>query len=85
MTGRSLSLFALVGSLATLVLVATMTGAGDTALPEDVVVATSEPVVAVTSNPIPMPPIPMPRSRAIYHFVRQQHDANRVMLASFER
>lgn len=82
MTGRSLSLFALVGSLATLVLVATMSGAGDAAPPQDIdiVVAKSEPVVAVSSNPIPMP-----RSRAIYHFVRQQSDANRVMLASYDR
>lgn len=80
MTGRSLSLFALVGSLATLVLVATMTGASDATPPQDIVVATSEPVVVVSSNPIPMP-----RSRAIYHFVRQQSDANRVMLASYDR
>lgn len=80
MTGRSLSLFALVGSLATLVLVATMTDAGDATPSHDTVVATSEPVVVVSSNPIPMP-----RSRAIYRFVRQQSDANRVMLASYER
>lgn len=80
MTGRSLSLFALVGSLATLVLVATMMGAGDATSPKDSVVAASEPVRVVSSRPIPMP-----RSRAIYHFVRQQSDANRVMLASYDR
>lgn len=80
MTGRSLSLFALVGSLSTLVLVATITDAGDATPPQDTVVATSEPDLAVSSNPIPMP-----RSRAIYHFVRQQSDANRVMLASYDR
>ena len=80
MTGRSLSLFALVGSLATLVLVATMTGAGDKTPSQDIVVAKSEPIVVSSSNPIPVP-----RSRAIYRFVRQQSDANRVMLASYER
>jgi hypothetical protein len=80
MTGRSLSLFALVGSLATLVLVATMTGASDATQSQDTVVAKSEPVMVSSSNPIPMP-----RSRAIYHFVRQQSDAHRVMLASYER
>ena len=54
MTGRSLSLFALVGSLATLVLVATMTGAGDKTPSQDIVVAKSEPIVVSSSNPIPV-------------------------------
>lgn len=80
MSGRSLSVAALISSLATLVLVATMTDAGDAAAPQDIVVATSEPVRGVSSNPIPMP-----RSRAIYRFVRQQSDADRVTLASYER
>jgi hypothetical protein len=80
MTGRSLSLFALMGSLATLVLVATLTGAGDATPPQDAVITKSEPVLVSPSKPIPMP-----RSRAIYHFVRQQSDADRVMLASYDR
>ncbi|QDV72895.1 hypothetical protein [Botrimarina mediterranea] len=80
MTGRILSIVALVGCLATLVLVATLAGGGEMAPRQDAAVSISEPVVAPRSRPVPIP-----KSRVIYRIVRQQSDANRVTLASCER
>ena len=65
MNGRSLSVAALVGSLATLVIVATMAGAGDATPSHEAPVA--KPTIQMTSHPIQMP-----TSRAICRFVREQ-------------
>lgn len=79
MSGRSLSVFALVGSLATLVVVATMAGAGDAAPQHSPDQVAPAPVLETTTIPIQIP-----TSRAIHRFVRDQSRPSDAMLTRCE-